>query len=429
MIHTAYINIWSERAGAVAWDSNSGIATFEYSNSFIANKLDLAPITMSVRGAENKIFSFPQLAKSETYHGLPGLLADVLPDKFGNALINAWLARQGRSQNSMNPAEMLCYIGNRAMGALEFEPVHESKNDIATKLQIEDLVSIVQDVLNQKLDFSTKLAGDEEKALMDILRVGTSAGGARAKALISFNEKTKEVRSGQTTAPRGFSHWLLKFDGVDDQQLGSSKGYGRVEFAYYLMAKDCGITMMESRLLEEQDRAHFMTRRFDRVGSKGKIHVQSLCAIAHMDFNDIHSYSYEQVFQVMRMLHLTYPEAEQMFRRMVFNVLSRNCDDHTKNFAFMMDTKGRWNLAPAFDMCHSYRPSSQWVSQQSLSVNGKRKNITHDDLLEVMKHTKIKNTNKILDQISEVISNWEKYADSAGVENSMKKAIKKTLLV
>jgi len=288
---------------------------------------------------------------------------------------------------------------------------------------------VVQEILSGKKDFSASLTADEEKAFVTILKIGSSAGGARAKAVIAFNPLTREIRSGQTDAPKGFEHWLLKFDGVSDQQLGNSSGYGRVEMAYHLMARDAGIEMTECRLLEENGRAHFMTRRFDREHSKGKIHVQSLCAMSHFDFVDIISYSYEQLFETMRRLLLPYPEAEQMYRRMVFNVMARNCDDHTKNFAFIMDKSGQWKLAPAYDVCHSFRTGSEWVSQHSMSIKGKRKNIDRSDLLIVAKKMNIKKPQEIINQVKNSVSQWSKFANQTEVCNDLKNGIMKTLLV
>jgi serine/threonine-protein kinase HipA len=270
-------------------------------------------------------------------------LADVLPDRFGNNLINAWLASNGRPADSMNPVELLCFIGKRGMGALEFEPVTPKASNGATKLELNSLIQMAQEILTGRQQFNTNLSSEETKALNDILKIGTSAGGARAKAVIAFNSDTKEIRSGQADAPVGYTHWLLKFDGVTDQQFGTSSGYGRVEMAYYLMAKEAAIEMTECRLLEENDRAHFMTKRFDREPGNGKLHAQSFCAIAHYDFNEISVFSYEQLFETMRKMVLPYTDAEQLYRRMVFNVMARNCDDHTKNFSFIMDKPGKWN--------------------------------------------------------------------------------------
>lgn len=429
MITTAYIYIWDQRVGAIAWNAETGIASFEYDQTFLRNNWNIAPVKMPIAGADKKIFSFPELRTSATFKGLPGLLADVLPDKYGTALINVWLARNGRPVDSMNPVELLCFIGKRGMGALEFEPVTPKVKSDASKIELDSLIQIAQEILNGRQDFHASLKDGEEKALLDILKIGTSAGGARAKAVIAFNPETNEIRSGQADAPKGFSQWLLKFDGITDAQSGVSSGYGRVEMAYYLMAKEAGINMMECRLLEEKTRAHFMTKRFDRDENKTKLHVQSFCALMHYDFNDITSYSYEQLFEAMRTLLLPYPDAEQLYRRMVFNVMARNCDDHTKNFSFMMEQSGKWKLAPAFDVCHAYRPGSAWVSQHSLSVNGKRQNITRDDLLEVAKQMNIKKSSVIIDQVKEVVSRWNDFAEQTKVPVDLKEAIGKTLLL
>jgi len=436
MIDTAYIHLWKKRVGAIAWDSSTGIGSFEFEPSFIRQQLDIAPLKMPISLAAGRIFRFPELSRNPTFKGLPGLLSDVLPDKYGNTLINAWLAQNGRPENSLNPVEMLCFIGERGMGALEFEPVEPKIAGTSTKIEIDSLVGIAQEIMSGRTDFHTNISIDAKKALFDILKIGTSAGGARAKALIAYNPVTGEVRSGQADAPKGFTHWLIKFDDVVDTQLstgngplGTSSGYGRVEMAYYKMAVACGIEMMECRLLEENGRAHFMTRRFDRVPEEGKLHVQSFCGIQHYDFTEVNSYSYEQLFQIMRMLKLPYPEAEQLYRRMVFNVLARNCDDHTKNFAFIMNKKGEWHLSPAYDVCHAYRPGSPWVSRQSLSVNGQRDKITKNDLLAVANAMNVKKPESIIEEISKQVTQWEKYAGEQKVPEQLTKAIKATLLV
>lgn len=428
MITTAFVHIWGQRVGAIFWDPSTGIGSFEYDPAFLKNDWNLSPVKMPIDSGR-RIFTFPELRDINTFKGLPGLLADALPDKYGNALINAWLTRQGRASNSMNPVELLCFIGTRGMGALEFEPTTLKTKNTSTKIEIGDLIEIAEKILSGRKDFSINLAKNEEKALLDILKIGSSAGGARAKAVIAYNKKTHEVRSGQAEAPKGFTHWLIKFDGVTDKQFGASSGYGRVEMAYYLMAKDAGIEMTECRLLEEHGRAHFMTRRFDRVSGKGKLHVQSFCAMQHYDFNEINLYSYEQLFETMRLLGLPYPQAEQLYRRMVFNVMGRNCDDHTKNFAFVMDKKGKWKLSPAYDVCHAYRPGSEWVSQHNLSINGKRKNISKDDLLEVARQMNVKKANTIIKEIADTISQWDSYADKVQVDTKLKQAIGKTLII
>jgi serine/threonine-protein kinase HipA len=431
-MNVAEVKIWGESVGAVAWNEATGIATFEYNPKFKSNGWDLAPLQMSINSGRSR-FSFPALRKKaepvlDTFKGLPGLLADVLPDRYGSELINLWLAQQGRPLDSMNPVEMLCFIGTRGMGALEFEPVTLKESKRSFSIEIESLVNVVQKLLSKKEAFVTNLQTDEEKAVREILRIGTSAGGARPKAVIAYNEKTSEVKSGQTNAPKGFEHWLIKLDGVSDIQLGASKGYGRVEMAYYKMAVACGIDMMTSKLLEENGRAHFMTKRFDREGGSTKHHIQTFCALKHFDYNAITSFSYEQLFQTMRELKLPYPDAEQMFRRMVFNVVARNCDDHTKNFAFRLKKDGIWELAPAYDICHAYQPQHHWVSQHALSVNGKRDNITKEDLLILGKSIKNKKAEVMIDEISDTVSKWKTFADSENVSPKLRDEIKATLI-
>ena len=429
MITTAFVKIWGETIGAVAWDENSGTASFEYEPTFIAQSIDLAPLKMPINNATNRIFSFPELRNTKTFKGLPGLLADVLPDDYGNQLINTWLAQNGRPENSMNPVEMLCFIGTRGMGALEFEPSQLKVNKRAFDIEVDELIQMSQKMLTKRDAFETNLAKDEQQAMLDILKIGTSAGGARPKAIIAYNEKTGQVKSGQTLAPKGFEHWLLKLDTVSDVQFGKSSGFGRIEMAYYLMAKACQIDMMESRLLEENGRAHFMTKRFDREGGDQKYHIQTLCAMQHYDFNQITSFSYEQLFQTMRLLRLPYPQAEQMYRRMVFNVIARNCDDHTKNFAFRLKKEQEWELTPAYDVCFAYRPDSNWVSQQNLSINGKRDNITRDDLMAVAKSMNVKKANTIINEISETVKNWNTFAEQVNVNEKLKREIGKAHLI
>ncbi len=423
MIGSAFINLWGERVGAISWNAERQVADFEYEPSFLSKGWDIAPLKMPISESRGRIFSFNELRGNLTFKGLPGLLADVLPDRFGNTLINTWLARTGRSADSMNPVEMLCFIGKRGMGALEFEPVVPKGKESSTKLEVDSLVEIAEAILSGRKNFHASLSNHDEKELSDIIKIGSSAGGARAKALIAYNPETGEVRSGQADAPKGYTHWLIKFDGVQDNQTGTPQGYGRVEMAYHKMATDCGITMTECRLLEENGRAHFMTRRFDRIPNIGKIHVQTFCAMQHYDFNNILDYSYEELFQTMRLLRLDYKQAEQLYRRMVFNVMARNCDDHAKNFAFTMDKNGQWALSPAYDVSYAYRPGSHWVSQQSLSVNGKRQGITRKDLLEVAKQISLKKADEVIGQVQSVLENWKYYAEEYKVQPDLKMLI------
>lgn len=432
MVDAAEIKIWGKSVGAVRWDESQQLGYFEYNSKFIQNGWDLSPIKMPIsHGAQ--IYSFPELRKGrneteDSFKGLPGLLSDALPDKYGNRLINTWLVQQGRNENSMNPVEKLCFIGARGMGALEFEPAQIKTNTKNFSLELDGLVEVAKKMLHEREAFLTNLSKDEEKAMMEILKIGTSAGGARPKAVVAYNPQTGEVKSGQGNVPKGFAHWLLKLDGVSEEQFGESSGWGRVEYAYFLMAKDCKIEISESRLLEENGRAHFMTKRFDRDGNI-KHHTQSLCGLQHYDFNDMYGYSYEQVFQTMRLLRLTYPEAEQMFRRMVFNVLATNYDDHTKNFSFILKKDEPWRLSPAYDLCFSFDPTNHWVNKQTLSVNGKRLEITKDDLMTIARNNNIKKGEKIIDEINSVIKSWNKYATKAKVKNNLKEKINRNLNV
>ena len=425
---TATVKIWDQPVGAVLWDDSSQSGTFEFEPKFVKSGLDLAPFMMPIAELKrgNTLFEFKQLNK-ETFYGLPGLLADALPDKYGTTLLNAWLASQGRSPGSMNPVERLCYMGTRGMGALEFEPnkTHES----AVKVEIKSLVEMAQQILGQRKTFTVNIKPNVKKGLEDIIRVGSSAGGARAKAIIAYNPKTKEVRSGQVEAPKGFSHWLIKFDGVNNTALGDPAGYGRIELAYYHMALDCGIEISESRLLEENGRAHFMTRRFDRVNEKEKLHVQSLCAMRHFDYGMVGAYAYEQAFQTIRSLKLPASATEQLYRRMVFNVIAKNLDDHTKNIAFVMDKTGIWKLAPAFDVTYSYNPDSAWTRQHNLSVNGKTKDFTKYDLLKVGKEMNVKHAKAIVEKVLGVVKKWSVYAAKTKVKSIQIKNIGKTHLI
>ena len=425
----ANVILWDQLVGAVLWDDRTGVAAFEMDSAISKHGWDIAPLTMPINQAGRGIvFQFPNLPR-ETYQGLPGLLSDALPDRFGNQLIDIWLASQGRSRNSMNPVERLCYIGNRGMGALEFEPAVRNETEKSIPLEIHTLVELSKKALDQKASLQTQFSKEDAKALSDIIRVGTSAGGARAKAVIAYNEKTGEVRSGQLKAPAGFEHWLIKFDGVTNIELGDPKGYGRIEYAYYRMAIDCGIIMMPSKLLQEGNRAHFMTKRFDRIDHNEKVHAQTVCGLCHYDYNNPYVYSYEQVFQVMRQLRLPYTDAEQLYTRMVFNVVSRNQDDHTKNISFLMDKSGKWSLSQAYDVTYAFNPENKWTSQHQLSINGKREGIVMFDLLEVAKQMNIKKAKEIIEEIRIVVSQWNQYANAAGLSTTQIASITKTHLL
>ena len=430
MVTAANILLWANNIGAVIWDEKRMLASVEFAPSFAKLGLNVAPLTMPLSeiAQGNRLFSFPGLNR-ETFSGLPGLLADSLPDRFGNALLDSWLASQGRTKQGENPVERLCYTGNRGMGALTYEPsLRFSNNNSSEKIDVEHLVELARLVLNEKASIKGKLNNKKIEGLNDIIKVGTSAGGARAKAVIAFNETSGEMLSGQLEAPEGFSYWLIKFDGVTNKHLGDPEGYGRIEFAYYLMAIDCGIEMSECKLLSEGNRAHFMTKRFDRTNKGERFHMQTLCGIAHMDYNDPLSYAYEDAFEVMRMLRLPYPDAEQLFRRMVFNVMARNHDDHTKNISFLMNKQGIWKLAPAYDVTYAYNPESRWVFQHQMAVNGKRQNITRKDLLSVARNMNIKKANDIIDEVSGTLKKWKGYAETAGIPEYQANAIFSTFL-
>ncbi|MDR1161469.1 MAG: type II toxin-antitoxin system HipA family toxin [Tannerellaceae bacterium] len=421
------ITLWGNEVAVVIWDKETTSATVEFYESFATKRLDIAPLTMPlediVRG--ERTFSFPS-HRGKTFKGLPGMLADSLPDDYGNKILDEWFAGKGMSLSTLTPLDRLCYVGKRGMGALEYEPAHTDKAlNESSRIEIEQLMALAKDVLNQREAFRADIR-EENKAISDILRVGTSAGGAKPKAIIAWNEASDEVRSGQVRAPEGFSYWLLKFDGIEDRSLKDNpQGIGRIEYAYYKMAKDCGIHISESRLLEERDFAHFMTKRFDRTDSGEKLHTQTLCAIAHFDRDG--RYSYEQAFQVMRRLHLSYAEMEEMYRRMAFNVIARNHDDHTKNHSFIMNARGEWRLAPAYDLCYSYSPEGKWTSRHQMSLNNKRDEFTYSDLISVAKNSGIRNAGQLIEQIIDTVSQWSKYASEAGVNSLHIKQIAPTL--
>ena len=423
MVNLAKVYIWGEYAGAVLWNENTGSATFEYEPSFARKGWDLSPLMMPIN--ENRAHSFRDLSK-DTFMGLPGLLADALPDAYGKALLDRWLASLGRE--FANPVERLCYQSKRSMGALEFMPAKDDYLDESSAIEISSLVQIAAEVLSDKADLKTNLKEDTKEALINIIKVSTSAGGQRAKAVIAYNDTTGEVRTGQLEAAEGFNHWLLKLDGVTNAALGDPQHYGKIEYAYYKMALKAGIEMTECRLLEENGRSHFMTKRFDRMGGFEKIHMQTLCGIAHYDYKMLHAYSYEQAFQVMRRLRLPYGQAEQMFKRMVFNVIARNQDDHTKNISFLMDKTGTWKLSPAYDMSWAYNPKGEWTSHHQMSINNKWDNITRADLMAVAEAMHIKKADSIINETCDAVSMWTTIAKEYEIPSNMIAKIDDTLL-
>lgn len=409
MSSLAAVHLWGRRIGGVLLEDDSETAVFEYEPAFLRSGIEVAPLTIPLSSGER--YTFPSLPR-ETFRGLPGLLADSLPDRYGEALIDAWLATQGRTPDSFDAVERLCYIGARGMGALEFVPSTGPAPSAGEALEIGALVELASEVLTQRTHLRASFADPERgEALQAILSVGTSAGGARAKAVIAWNPETNEVRSGQVNAGPGFQHWLLKFDGVSgngDKELEDPLGFGVVEYAYALMAGEAGIVMSPCRLLEESGRRHFMTRRFDRTDDGGKLHMLTLGAIAHFDYNQAGAYGYEQVFLVMRRLGLPMEAVEQQFRRMVFNVVARNQDDHVKNIAFLMTRDGRWTLAPAYDLTHAFQPDGRWTNQHQMTINGKRDAFTLDDLRAVADVASMKRgrTEAIFGEVRAAVSEW-----------------------
>jgi serine/threonine-protein kinase HipA len=425
----AEVRLWGRTIGAVSLEEGARISAFQYDPAFLASGIELSPITMPL---SPQIYQFPSLAQV-TFHGLPGLLADSLPDKFGNTLIDAWLATQGRRPESFNAIERLCYIGVRGMGALEFAPARGPPLRRSARVHVAELVNLASQVLTHRGSLEVSFApGRRHEGLQEMLRVGTSAGGARAKAIVAWNRETNEVRSGQVKAPAGFDYWLLKFDGVSanrDKELADPKGYTVIEYAYALMAADAGIDMSECRLLEENGRRHFMTRRFDRLSDGGKLHMRSLGALAHFDFNSAGAYAYEQAFDVIKRLGLSMRAREEQFRRMIFNVAARNQDDHVKNIAFLMDKAGAWSLSPAFDVTYAYNPKGLWTSRHQMTINGKTDDFTGEDFNAVAQVAGLKRgrPETILAEVTDTIKEWPRYAKIAGVLGSQRDKIARTL--
>jgi serine/threonine-protein kinase HipA len=425
----AEVQLWGRTIGAVSLEDGGSTAAFQYDPAFAQSGIQISPITMPL---SDRVYVFPELPQ-RTFHGLPGLLADSLPDRFGNALIDAWLATQGRTPESFNAVERLCYTGIRGMGALEFAPAIGPQPQRAKKIEIDALVKLASEVLAHRKNLKATFASEKRKAALgDILRVGTSAGGARAKAVIAWNRQTNEVRSGQIEAGTGFDYWLLKFDGVTgnkDKELEDPKGYGAIEYAYYLMAKAAGINMSECRLLEEGGRRHFMTRRFDRLDGGEKLHMQSLCALAHFDFNSAGAYSYEQALLTIRQLNLPMATVEEQFRRMAFNIIARNQDDHVKNIAFLMDKAGQWSLAPAFDVIYSHNSAGDWTATHQMTMNGKRDGFTLADFRACAKNAVMKRgrADAIVEEVRAAVSKWPDFAEQAQVLKTWRKQIQKNL--
>ena len=421
----AAVTLWGSRIGAVSIAEGARNATFQYDPAFVRSGIELAPVRMPLR---NQPYSFPGLPE-DAFSGLPGLLADSLPDRWGTALVNAWLASQGRAQSSFDVVQRLCYSGTRGVGALEFQPAHEPAAPTSTDLRVDALVRLASEVLAERSEFVAELTEHpEEEAMKAILAVGSSAGGARPKAFIAYNDATGQARSGQVDVGSGFRHWLLKFDGVSrsgDHGLTDPEGWGAVEYAYSKMARAAGIEMTECRLLQEGGRRHFMTRRFDRPDGGGKLHMQTVGALEHVSYNEPGTYSYEQVLLLIRRLGLGTPVVEQQFRRMVFNVVARNQDDHVKNIAFLMGRDGAWSLAPAYDVIWAWKPGNVWLDSHQMSVNGKRDAFTVEDIRAVAGVAGLKRgrAEAILAEVREVVAGWRGIAAEVGVDAQMAEEI------
>lgn len=424
MVDVAKVNMFGLPVGTFRWDERYDVARFEYDSSFVGRGLEPSPLMMPVR--EGRVYSFVGLDK-ETYKGLPGMLADSLPDTYGRALFDRWLALTGRT--SSNPIETLCFLGKRCMGALEFEPDMDMAFDPNTLFEIDSLVKVASDALSEKSSFGVNLNDDKKAAIAEILRLGTSAGGQRAKAIIAYNKETGEVRSGQVEVPSGFDYYLIKLDGVSAIAGFKDTGnHGRLEYSFYKLAKACGIEMTNCSLIEENGRAHFLTKRFDRNNGK-KIHMQTLCGMAHFDYRIHRAYSYEQAFNVMRALRLPYSAAQEMFRRMVFNVVVRNQDDHTKNISFLMGEDGIWRLSPAYDMGYAFNPKGGWTATHQMSINGKFDDITRQDLITFAHQNNIKDAAQVIDEIAEAASHWPDLAKECGVPKTVTDAIVSNMLL
>ena len=417
----AAVMLWGSRIAAVSIAPRERYATFEYDPAFVGSGIEVSPVRMPLREQPYRFAGLPQ----DAFSGLPGMLADSLPDRWGTALVNAWLASQGREESSFDVVERLCYVGKRGMGALEFEPAREPVASEGADLQFDALVRLASEMLAQRERFVAELAADpEEDAIKAILSVGTSAGGARPKAIIAYNDATRQVRSGQVDAGEGFRHWLLKFDGVaraGDHGLTDPQGWCAIEYAYSIMAGAAGVQMSECELFEEHGRRHFMTRRFDRPEEGGKLHMQTLGGIEHVSYNEPGSYSYEQALLLLRRMGLGTPSVEQLFRRMVFNVVARNQDDHVKNIGFLMDRRGVWSLAPAYDLTWAWQPGNLWLDSHQMSINGKRDGFTVADLREVARLGGLKQgrAEAVLAEVSDAVVGWREIAASVGLEQAM----------
>ena len=421
--------LWGTRVGILSLEDGMNIADFEYDRNFVdgavRSGIELSPIKMPV---SDRVYRFPDIG--ESFKGVPGLIADSLPDKFGNAVINSWLVSQGKSETDFNVIDRLCYTGKRGMGALEYVPANGPDGSEKSLVDLDAMVQFASEVLSNRERI--KIKTDENLTYSQLLQLGTSAGGARAKAIIAWNEDSGEIKSGQVDAGDGFDYWLLKFDGVSkngDHNLEDEPEYTLIEYSYYQMAVLAGVEMSECRLLRENGRNHFMTKRFDRVNGD-KLHMQTLGALAHLDYSFPALCSYEQAAMYMRQMDLTAKEIEQFFRRMVFNVIAVNQDDHVKNISFLMNRKGKWSLSPAYDITFSYNPDNVWLKAHQMKINNKTTGITRDDLLATGANMGIgtAKVKRIINEVNDAVSNWEQIAKDNGIRQKTIDAVSSVML-
>lgn len=422
---TAEIYLWGTRIGIIHQDLDRPYASFEYDRDFRQSGIQVSPIMMPL---SDIVYEFPSLS-GEPFFGMPGLVADSLPDTFGNKVIEQWLVKQGRSIKEFSAIDRLCYTGKRGMGALEYVPASSEIGDINENINVSDMVKFASDILTQRN--SVTLNAQEALTYSQLVQVGSSAGGARAKALIAWNEKTNEIKSGQLNLDKDYDYWLMKFDNVSnngDHGLEDVPEYTLIEFAYYKMALEAGVQMNECRLYSNNGENHFMTKRFDRVAGK-KIHMQSLGAIAHITYKEPRICSYEMAAAYMREMKLPMIDIEQFYRRMVFNCIAVNQDDHVKNISFLMNRRGEWRLSPAYDVTYSYDVTNKWLSAHQMTINGKKSNITLNDLLEAGKKMGLRKKKclDIISKVSFVVSNFEKYAANAQIREKTYVSINKIL--
>ena len=422
-VRAVEVHLWGMHIGSVALDPSYGYYVFAYTPACAAKGVEPAPLHMPVANAEPYLFTdLPEA----TYKRLPAMLSDALPDDFGNALINRYMADQGIAAQDVTALDRLAYMGTRAMGALTFKPSRGPTRHKPTAIELSTLVEQARQAVTGDVSDDAHA----NAALRSIIDVGTSAGGARAKAVIALHPETGEIRSGQLDAPEGFEHWLLKFDGMGvDQELGTSQNYGRIEYAYHLMARAAGIHMTPCRLLKENGRAHFMTQRFDREGQSGRHHMQTLFAMAHVDYKKKGTNAYAQLFHTLGQLALPYEDLEEAFRRMVFNVMARNCDDHTKNFAFLLRQGGtRWELAPAYDVTFAHNPKGEWTHQHLMSVNGKFKGFDVADLLAEADRFGVGTAKRVIEEVRAAVLRWPEFAQQADLPEAQIADIQALLL-